>query len=58
MSAAKWKNCVDHIIQKVESYYRTSDGVVEQAVEILVGAEDSSDSEEILVRDGETDNND
>ena len=37
---------------------RTSDGVVEQAVEILVGAEDSSDSEEILVGDGETDNND
>ena len=47
MSAAKWKKCVDHVIQKVENHYRTSDGVAEQAVARLVGAEDSSDSEEI-----------
>ena len=47
MTAAKWKKCVDHVIQKVENRYRTSDGVVEQAVARLVGAEDSSDSEEI-----------
>ena len=31
-------------------HYGTSDGVVEQAVERLVCAEDSSDSEEILSR--------
>ena len=33
-------------------------GVVEQAVERLVGAEDSTDSEEILLGDDENDNND
>ncbi|XP_062502992.1 uncharacterized protein LOC134179964 [Corticium candelabrum] len=61
VTAAKWKKCVDHVIQKVENHYRTSDGVVEQAVESLVievGAEDSSDSEEILLGDDENDNND
>ena len=61
VTAAKWKKCVDHVIQKVENHYRTSDGVVEQAVESLaieVGAEDSSDSEEILIGDDENDNND
>ena len=61
VTAAKWKKCVDHVIQKVENHYRTSDGVVEQAVEMLVievGAEDSSDSEEILLGDDENDNND
>ena len=49
VTAAKWKKCVDHIIQKVENHYRMSDSEVEQAVERLVGAEDSSDSEEILL---------
>ncbi len=44
MTAAKWKKCVDNVIQKVENYYRTSDGVLEQAVERLVGEENSSDS--------------
>ena len=58
MTAAKWKKCVDHVIQKVENYYRTSDGVLEQVVERLVGAEDSSDSQEILLEDDENDNND
>ena len=61
VTAAKWKKCVDHVIQKVENHYRTSDGVVKQAVESLVievGAEDSSDSEEILLGDDENDNND
>ena len=61
VTTAKWKKCVDHVIQKVENHYRTSDGVVEQAVESLVievGAEDSSDSEEILLGDDENDNND
>ena len=58
MTEAKWKKCVDHVIQKVENHYRTSDGVVEQAVERLVGAEDSSDSDEILLGDNENDNND
>ena len=56
--AAKWKKCVDHVIQKVENHYRTSDGVVEQEVERLVGAEDSSDSEKILLGEYENDNND
>ena len=42
----------------MESHYRTSDGVVEQAVERLVGVENSSDSEEILLGDDENDNND
>ena len=36
VTAAKWKKCVDHVIQKVENHYRASDGVVEQAVERLV----------------------
>ena len=58
VTAAKWKKCVDHVIQKVENYYRTSDGVVEQAVERVVGVEDTSDSEEILLGDDENDNND
>ena len=58
MTAAKWKRCVDQVIQKVENYYRTSDGVVEQAVERLVSAEDSSDSEEILLGNDENGNND
>ena len=58
MTAAKWKKCVDHVIQKVENYYRTSDGVLEQVVERLVGEENSSDSEEILLGDDENDNND
>ena len=58
MTAAKWKKCVNQVIQKVENHYRTSDGVVEQAVERLVGAEDSSDSEETLLGDDENDNND
>ncbi len=58
MTAAKWKKCVDQVIQKVENYYRTSDGVVEQAVERLVSAEDSSDSEEILLGNDENGNND
>ena len=57
MTAAKWKKPVDHVIQKVESYYRTSDGVLEQAVERLVGKENSSDSEEILLGDDENDSN-
>ena len=35
-----------------------SDGTVEQTVERLVGAEYSSDSEEILLGDDEDDNND
>ena len=39
-------------------YYRTSDGVLEQVVERLVGEENSSDSEEILLGDDENDNND
>ena len=42
----------------MENHYRISDGVVEQAVESVVGAEDSSDSEEILLGDNENDNND
>ena len=46
MAAAKWK-CVYHVNQKVDNHYRTSDGVVEQVVERLVGLESSSDSEEI-----------
>ena len=61
VTAPKWKKCVDHVIQKVENHYRTSDGVVEQAVErlvIQVGADDSSDSEEILLGDDENDKND
>ena len=56
VTATKWKKCVDHV-----NHYRTSDGMVEQAVESLVievGAEDSSDSEEILLGDDENDNND
>ena len=57
MTAAKWKKPVDHVIQKVENYYRTSDGVLEQAVERLVGKENSSDSEDILRGDDENDNN-
>ena len=44
-----------YVIQRVENHYRMSDGVVEQAVERLVGAEDSSDSKEILLGD-ENDN--
>ena len=58
VTAAKWKKCVDHVIQKVENHYRTSDGMVEQAVERLLGAEDCSDSEEILLGEYENDNND
>ena len=46
MAAAKWK-CVYHVNQKVDNHYRTSDGVVKQVVERLVGLESSSDSEEI-----------
>ena len=57
MTAAKWKKCVDHVIQNVENYYRTSDGVLEHAVERLVGEEKSSGSEEILLGDGENDIN-
>ena len=49
---------VDHVIQIVENHYRTSDGGVEQAVERLVGAEDSSDSEENFLGDDENDGND
>ena len=58
MTVAKWKKCVDHVIQKVENHYRTSDGVVKQVVERVVGVEDSSDSEEILLGDDENNNND
>ena len=58
MTAAKWKKPVDHVIQKVENNYKTSDGVLEQAVERLVGEKASSDSEEILLGDDENDNND
>ena len=43
---------------EVENHYRMSDGVLEQAVERLVGEENSSDSEEILLGDDENDNND
>ena len=56
VTAAKRKKYVDHVIQRVENHYKTSDGVVEQAVERLVGAEDSSGSEEILLGDDENDN--
>ena len=42
----------------MENHYRTSNGVVEQAVEQLVGAEDTSNSKEIFLGDDENDNND